>query len=342
MSTAFILIPGGRLPVPMYVKLSAASLEGLKRLQSDANRAFAQTMDTGLFAKAPHWLWLWRVLTRRTDFPQSAPWAWTALGARPLAPQVWKLVLFQGTTPTPAQEADIPALLRVLEPILLNANIRLQIWDNALFATCATPLKAQGLPSIALAAFDETSRLGAAGDDAETLQTLNKALTEALAQSDLPYTGALLTDGGTFGPIKPPSLVRAVAADDGVVRGWATSAGIPAQVVTDTQKNAWHEAAPEGDTIAVIDDLYDAWLNRNVDAWEAALPGVIDKAEAFRAAAKARGTENVLVIVSGDTDVVTLAHKVRPFLARVFKKPYPPLDPDIWCAQDVPSTPTHE
>lgn len=350
MSTAFILVPGALLPVEPYANLDPSSVEALNRLAGDADKAVAQRMPFETFARLPHYAWLWRVLSRETTPPGVAPWLWTGAGARPIAPELWRLVPASVGADGRIKELlafdeeDVPLVISPVEKALGTAGMRLQLWDNVFYGSRADAWGAATVPGRSLLG-EVPGKTVVVGDEAAH-RALDEALTRAVTESGvnearaargLPAIDVLLAvDGGAYRRFAHPTLMRSVVSEDPVIRGWAESAGIPpAYITAGTDKGAWPAEAPDGDVIAVIDDLIEPKLASDWGLWAERLPGAVAKVEAFRASAAAREAEATLVICFGDAQAVTLAREKKGLLKKLFRSG-DKLTPDIWCPERGP------
>ena len=324
MSKAFILIPGARLPEGeaqrILSSLPEASARALSSLGEGAGQVVAQVLDAGCYRRAPHLSWLWRVITRRNSTPHEAPWRWLSLGGREQAPELWCLTplsLENGhvlAERPELEEREFMELTFAIEPVFLKAGLRVQIWDTSWFLTrredwAVTTAPAMALPGLML---DEAP---VEGEAAEEVKGLLREVRAILA--DHPVNAARraagrhavdalwISGGGHEELFFPPTLIRSVASDDAAVRGWANAAGILIERIgRDTGR--WPEA-PHGDVVAVIEDLYPAWLARDWEAWARALPEVARKAASYREDAKRFEADDVLVVAFGETGAATLA-----------------------------------
>ena len=320
MSKAFILIPGARLPEGeaqrILSSLPEASARALSSLGEGAGQVVAQVLDAGCYRRAPHLSWLWRVITRRNSTPHEAPWRWLSLGGREQAPELWCLTplsLENGhvlAERPELEEREFMELTFAIEPVFLKAGLRVQIWDTSWFLTrredwAVTTAPAMALPGLML---DEAP---VEGEAAEEVKGLLREVRAILAELFF-----------------PPTLIRSVASDDAAVRGWANAAGILIERIgRDTGR--WPEA-PHGDVVAVIEDLYPAWLARDWEAWARALPEVARKAASYREDAKRFEADDVLLVAFGETGAATLAPAEAGLMERLFRRKSS-VEPAAWC-----------
>ena len=346
MSKAFILIPGARLPEGeaqrILSSLPEASARALSSLGEGAGQVVAQVLDAGCYRRAPHLSWLWRVITRRNSTPHEAPWRWLSLGGREQAPELWCLTplsLENGhvlAERPELEEREFMELTFAIEPVFLKAGLRVQIWDTSWFLTrredwAVTTAPAMALPGLML---DEAPVEGEAAEEVKGLLRVRAILADHPVNAARRAAGRHAVDalwisgGGHEELFFPPTLIRSVASDDAAVRGWANAAGILIERIgRDTGR--WPEA-PHGDVVAVIEDLYPAWLARDREAWARALPEVARKAASYREDAKRFEADDVLVVAFGETGAATLAPAEAGLMERLFRRKSS-VEPAAWC-----------
>lgn len=325
MPNACLLIPGARLPESVandvLSGLSDNEREALLRIQADNGEGVTQVLDTGPYRRAPHRVWLWKVLTREVTYPREAPWEWLSLGAREQAPETWclsALSLDESGTVTgsviPDDETFFAATMAI-SPVLNRAGFRLQLWDNRWFVTCADNLDVVATPLSALYGRNLESTL--TGSKADDTRALLDALKEALGGKVAGIDAFWLWGGGRHCRFNPPTLIRSVLCEDAVIRGWANSAGILNTYLL--RENAlWPDDTAPGDVIAVLSGLYDPWLRGDWKRWAAALPGIADRLEVLRAQAAQREDTTALTVLFGETGSITLTPAKTTLLGRFF------------------------
>ena len=349
MTQAFILIPGGRLPADIASDILAQCTTEEKRALSEiatgAGQAVEQTLDTAVYRRAPHLVWLWRVITRRPAPPQEAPWRWLALGGREQATEFWSidpLSFEQGhiadTTPTLTFDEFMKITISV-EPLLMKAGFRLQMWDNVWFGTRKTDWQVTAAPRMALTGLAPEA-LPIIGEEADAARRLIDDIAAVLRdhpvnaereKNGLPRIDMLWISGGGHEQLFfPPTLIRSVASDDAAVRGWANASGILQERIGKNTGD-W-PTAPSGDVIAVVEELYNAWLCRDWNRWRAALPTVASKVRDYREHARRFGVDSTMVIAFGDGRSVTLAPESKSLLKKLFGVAGA-LEPDAWCIE---------
>ena len=330
MSKAFILIPGARLPEGeaqrILSSLPEASARALSSLGEGAGQVVAQVLDAGCYRRAPH-----------------LSWRWLSLGGREQAPELWCLTplsLENGhvlAERPELEEREFMELTFAIEPVFLKAGLRVQIWDTSWFLTrredwAVTTAPAMALPGLML---DEAPVEGEAAEEVKGLLREVRAIladhsvNAARRAAGRHAVDALWISGGGHEELFfPPTLIRSVASDDAAVRGWANAAGILIERIgRDTGR--WPEA-PHGDVVAVIEDLYPAWLARDWEAWARALPEVARKAASYREDAKRFEADDVLVVAFGETGAATLAPAEAGLMERLFRRKSS-VEPAAWC-----------
>lgn len=96
--------------------------------------------------------------------------------------------------------------------------------------------------------------------------------------------------GGAFDYVYPPTKIRSVLTDNEAVKGWALAAGILLQRIGKvTGATTWLEDAPQGECIALIEELYEPWLKQDWQTWEAHIPKVCERIDVLSAASKRKG-----------------------------------------------------
>lgn len=369
MSRAFFLIPGARLPARLAADLLAhASHEeaaALRLLGSGREAPETQCLTGKVGRLAPHYAWCWKVFARRPGEPQTAPALWRlADGPHFDAPLMRLIPLARqaaGFVEATLAERNILPLLCALSEPASRFGLRLQVSGTELFLSSATERDFAAAPVAAPAAlmplantadFDALFSAGMEGPDTSWAHDVLAAFGEKLASdtslqqlnelravSGLPrIEGFWLSTPGRVEGYHPPSLFRAVLADDGVLRGWALAAGIPAAFVrpltprkTDESLPAWPKDVPPGDVVAVVDDLYAPWLAGDLAAWRHALPAVVQKLEALRAGLSALKVDEDALVLFGTAGAATLMPQARSFFDRL-RRTKNAIAPETWLA----------
>ncbi|MCF0254606.1 MAG: hypothetical protein HUK26_09770, partial [Duodenibacillus sp.] len=122
-----------------------------------------------------------------------------------------------------------------------------------------------------------------------------------------------LDGGGRQQLFFPPTKVRAVLADDPAVIGWARAAGIlDRRTGRASGARAWPADAPQGDCLALVEDLYEPWLARDWRLWSERVPAAVEQAQALMEAARAaKGCDSGLAVGFGEDLAVSLPVKLR-------------------------------
>lgn len=305
--------------------LPADLRDRLEALGSGRKAPGLQRLSEPLHEYSPHRAWLWKVLTHRTGAPVSAPYAWLAEGGPKLDQEFWALSPWTTDAegrlaPLPVEATLVPQLACALDPVVFRLGMRLMISGGDLFATRreALDLAARPFPDLVgmngahLAHLEHLAR----GGELDLARRIRAAALEA-ARPVLggALRGFWLSGGGFAEPVFPPSKFRAVVADDPVVLAWAESAGIPRSSLGRTGNRTDWPAAPEGDRILVLDDLYRAWLAADWTAWAAALPGLLEKIDRWRSPEtmkRARLDADVLVLFGHGGSATLLPEKRGP------------------------------
>lgn len=366
MTTAFILIPGARFPAAVASELLGSATpierEAYEAIGDGRELPVVQRIAGPLYARMPHWSWLWKVLARAPGEPQEAPALWREEGGPRLHAALWRL---SGVTlsengrvsPEPGEfsEDEMLALLSAASPIAAQAGMRVQAAGSAFYFSRAENWDAAAMPRRALTGLSYQQALedGIAGADAPAVRSVVSALNAAAAAEGSPIArlaaarrGAgrpsidafWLSGGGMDESHYPPSLIRSVAADDLAVRGWAAASGIPvSRVVPVSGRKAWPEA-PEGDVIVVLDGLLEPWLRHDVDAWRKRLPAVADSYLCWRGAALARGADEVLPVLFGLGTSASLPARPKRALDAIplFRRSARPLPAEVWLVDSAP------
>lgn len=345
MSKAFILIPGLRLAKDqanaLLETLRPEEDEALRRIAPNVKALHAQVFDRGPYWRAQHRLWLWKVLTRDEGYPREAPWLWSALGARELAPELWALSPLclspdGDVTEVTLDASHVFSLSQVLREPLKKAGFQLQLWDNHWFVTRKTPWSVVSTPVSALRGrpFDHRAVLGDTEAFEALLEELHRAKTHWEERENCTlFTHFWLWGGGCEERFYPPTLIRAVASDDPIVLGWANAAGILNTFLTSTQ-TGWPEDTAPGDVIVLLDTLYEPWLKGDTRAWRLALPRLADQVERYRQHALKRDPQTDVIIVGfGEDGAVSFEPHENTLKNRIFKPTA--LPPSAWLAQST-------
>lgn len=331
MEQAYFLIPGLLLNSEARTHLSDTTIQRLTEMTRGITAASTyQVLSSSSRKKSPHYQWLWSVLTQK-NFPYAtAPFRWLQMQGPMLGGEIWRLSLTKTqnnafTTAVALSEASAELVASTLTQSLVQAGFTLQRWDKALFLTRKTPwgVTAREFETLYREtptledAIEPISDSSAAVRARETLQQL----TEKIQSLNCPDFDALWIDGGGYAQdFYPPTLVRSVLSDDPAILGWAQAAGIlNHRTAKSTAATGWPEEAPRGTCIAVLENLYQPWLERDWMTWEKRVSDVIDQLVILKDAARRRGCEQALIVGFGEISSVTFTTKLtnpRSLLAK--------------------------
>ncbi len=351
MSKAFLLIPGARLPKgnPECEALLAREdiRDTLSRVTPAGVSAVTQCLDLGPYRRAPHRIWLWKVLTRERSYPREAPWAWLAMGAREQTPELWALSALRLDAAGRVQgvvslgDEDFLTLTMALSPVLARAGFRLQMWDNHWFVTRPTNWDLVSTPADVLVG--KSIDCAMVGEAAPKTKALLEALLSAAAQHGAAVKGIgtfWLWGGGRHCRFNPPTQIRAVASNEPIILGWANASGI-LNTFLSAEDVGWSAQTAPGDVIATISTLYEPWLREDWQRWAALLPQTIEAIERYRAAALARPDTDLALVLFGETGSATLMGQAESggLLSRLLKRKAPAADLTAWIDHyDAPPT----
>ena len=353
MTTAYYLIPGAMLPEhaarETLASLPGAVRAGLERIGAGRETPAFQWLSEPLHEYSPHRAWLWKVLTHRRGAPVTAPYLWIADGGPKLDLEFWALSPWRideggRFAPLALPEEALPAAACALERVFTSRGLRLTISGTRLFVTSRRALDLDARPVRDLCGMDASHvphlphlmRGKDAQLAAEALEEARAALRGALSgRPEAEALGGLWLSGGGFAePVFPPSTFRSVVSDDPVTLAWAEISGIPRSALGALRgRSAW-PAAPEGDRIVVLQDLYGPWLAGDFRAWAAALPSLIERLEAWRALEKAAKIDESAVVLFGRGGASTLMPEKRGALS-FFRRPAQQ-PPESWLVDPGP------
>lgn len=335
MSKAFILIPGARLPSDIAEKvigtLTAEQKTALLTIQGDNPQLVTQRFVEGPYRRAPHRLWLWKVLTREGTYPREAPWHWLSLGARELPSELWCLSALKLDVSTQTIKSEVLlsdetyfAASMALQKVLRDSKFQLQMWDGRWFVTRKDnyPIVSAPLESILGQKFSSDWVVGEAKDDLWKLLTdLREVLPPAAREAGI--DAFWLWGGGRDCRFNPPTLVRSVASNDPVILGWANASGILNTFLI-SEKKGWPEDTAPGDVIVHLSGLYTAWLAGDWETWKESLDVVAAEVDRYRTKAKTRDKEvEIFTVCFGEAGAVTLAPQEPTLMQRLFKNKKP-------------------
>ncbi len=342
MNSVYFLIPGLRLPAEVLKNGTlSADFSPLQQLTEGAEEIISQQLvHDPVLDGASHIVWLWQVIGKKTTMPETAAFEWEADGGPAMGAQTWRLHSVhednrEGQVILRAPLNDLSACERDIlhDEVLACARkfgFQLQQWADRWYLTRNTDWALVVRPWCAQQhqPFNDSNLEGPAAEEFKVLaQELRSILKHSeinarRRQLGLDTVDGFWPDGGSRRHLLKPSTLRAVMADDAYVWGWAQNAGL-LNFRTTPVKQDWPEA-PEGDLLAVIDDLYDSYRRQDWSDWSARLPEVISKVEHLSELAHKRRCSRVVIVASGARDthtvVVDKASGPKGLLARFRKK----------------------
>ncbi len=361
MSSAYFLIPGARLAAPLAREFLGSAtrdeLDALALIGAKSENPVMQAIAPHPFERAPHYMWLWRVLARKPRLPASAPALWVQSGGPGQDVQIWTLsALAFNAEGTVSDEVEIDdermffeitmALARELDRNRAE-GLRLQTSGRTWFVTRRADWDATAAPARALVG-ERPDAAHVCGPDAEAVldlqARLNALLSGALADVNetlrragrTPIGAFWLHGGGRDARFFPPTTIRSVAADDPVALGWANAAGILRDRLGTTRsrrETLWPDA-PEGDLIVLLEELYDPWLRGDLTAWRRVLPELAERLALWREAARMRHAEDAVTVLFGSGTSATLTPKKAGLLSLLQRSKS--VDPTLWLSDDAP------
>lgn len=332
MTQAYFLIPGLLLPTHAKDHISNTTLERLTELSKGlCGDPISQQLDTGVYSDSVHYVWAWKVITRRPFAPALAPFRWLMDHGPELLAEVWQLHLAHrdalgrlvDVEPL-LDEATTEALCRFLTPLLRHEGFVLQRWDTRLYLTRKSDWGVRVRPWRTLMHSSPDARRfeDLDGGDSEratqaeqTIARLNQALETAdIRLPDGRAVHALwISEGGHLQRFYPPTLLRSVLTDDPAILAWAQNAGIlDHRTGRVTGATEWPSDAPNGERLAVIDELYEPWLNQDWALWQDKLPEVIDTMKRLSDNARLKGCDGALIVACGSRGTQSLPVKYTP------------------------------
>lgn len=327
MAQAYFLIPGLIAGPEAKESISEGSLELLKKTFGRLTEApVMQPLGSPAFAKSVHLCWLWSVLTRRALPFVSAPYAWTVQNGPMLSGDINAIYLCTRNERGLLSEAALTfdereAACAALTPVLLKSGFVLQRWDPHLYLTRKKRFAAAAAPFEVVQTQEGGAGRWIEGEEKAAALELIATCEEALSSIKSPaQTVWICGGGGAFDYVYPPTKIRGVLTDNEAVKGWALAAGILVQRIAPVSKaQNWPEEAPNGECIALIEDLYEAWLAHDWAAWEKALPAVCTRIEVLSEAARKKGCDAALIVGTGEGFAVSCSRRLsaaRSLLAR--------------------------
>ena len=323
MNSAYFLIPGLRLPSELLSNGCDIDFSSLLHLAEGAEDVIAQELvHDPVLDGAAHLVWLWQVIGKRSGMPETAAFEWEADGGPAMGAQTWRLhsvheeirdskqILRKPKEDLTAQERD--ELHDEMLACVREFGFQLQQWADRWYLTRNKDWELFVRPWCAqqYRPFTDDSLDGPASEEFKELaQRLRQVLTQSEINTRRLACGkesidGFWPDGGSRRHLLKPSTLRAIMANDSFVWGWAQNAGL-LNFRTTALKNDWPEA-PEGDLLAVVDDLYDSYRQQDWKTWATKLPQVIDTVRHLSDLAHARRASRLVLVASGARDTHTV------------------------------------
>jgi hypothetical protein len=356
MSQAYFLIPGLLLPQQAFERLSASTLSALEQLTlGQTAEVMSQTLSSGVFTRAVHDMWVWRVLCSRPSFPPIAPYVWHTELELVFASEVWRLDIGTRTAdgiralPDAALTDDLIETIcaRLLKP-LASEGFTLQRWDKTLYLTRRNnwPVATRPWSTLTVGHRPDERDIepapGAQPDSVLAAQAALNRLQTALCTPEAPVTASghkadalWIWGGGRGGLIFPPTKIRGVLADETAIISWTQNAGLFSHCTAKAAGAAdWPEQCAPGTRLAVLSDLYEPWLHADWPEWEKRSPALCEQIRTLMAAAAKKECKHSLIIACGErlSSTVTLqaasSGGVRGLLERLKRQHC--IAPDKW------------
>ena len=342
MNSVYFLIPGLRLPPEVLPQPALQeTLTPLLTLTEGAGEVISQELvHDDVLDGAAHLVWLWQVIAKRSGMPETAAFEWEADGGPAMGAQTWRLhtvhkenqngsVIFRSPTQElTAEERD--SLHDEILACVRNYGFQLQQWADRWYLTRNQdwPIAVRPWCAQKYQVFSDRDIEGPVSVEFKEMMAALEAILQKSSvnvnrkQNGFDSIDSFWPDGGSRRHLLKPSTLRAVMANDSFVWGWAQNAGL-LNFRTTPLKADWPEA-PEGDLLAVIDDLYDYYRQGNWNLWIKTLPHTIEKLNNLARLAQARRANRMVIVASGARDthttVIEQGAGAKGFLARFKKK----------------------
>lgn len=343
MSAVYFLIPGLRLPNDKLAEMvDTIDFSTLLSLGEGAEEVLEQTLiKHPLLSGATHLVWLWQVICKSSGIPETAAFEWEADGGPTMSTQTWRLWSTheiedngQIVTATPKRDLNGEERDSLHDQVLAcvrQFGFQLQQWEGRWYLTrkddwnvAVRPWYAQNHQPLTPNAYD--------GVGIEDFIQLRQQLAHILKESSVNQKrrdkgedtiDGFWPDGGSRRHLFKASTLRGVMSNDSFVWGWAQNAGL-LNFRTTPVKNEWPDC-PEGDLLAVLDGLYDAYRAQDWERWKSELPGVLNQLEHLTKLAQKRRCQKLVIVASGalDTHTVSVDLGVTKGLLARFKKKKP-------------------
>lgn len=320
MTQAYFLIPGLLVPEAARSAIRPDTLSLLDELtESLVDEPMEQRLAQQSLSGTPEDVWLWTVLTRQTCPPQRAPFVWAMDIGPQFSGEVWRMHLghidAEGLVSAIPELTDqeVETLSRRLRAVLKQCGFNLQRWDHIFYLTRQSPwgIHTRDWRTIngRHLQLGESVGIVDSGSDpkvrAERFESEFELLQNALAQpcplrQDRQSINFLwISEGGVRKRFYPPTKIRSVMSNDTAHTGWAIASGILNHRVS-ALNETWPQDVAPGERIAVFDDLREASLRGNWQAWQDAVPGLLEKVRKLREASRSCGCERLLLIACGN------------------------------------------
>lgn len=325
MSNCYVLLPGARLDRGSFERLSSDSRALLERFGKGVETVKFQTLVDDVHAHAAHYVWLWRVLGQKSNFPPIAPLLWRSFDAPHLSEAMALLTPFtekEGRIePVRFEELEFLRVFDVLRRVAQEKGLRLQSWDGRLFLTGPEDFAFDATPAPVLSGLPARKRR-IEGNGAEKAEAFLKATEEALRP--ILEVRLHLSDAGRANFRLRPSTIRALWTDDPIVRGLAVAAGLRPDTIGTLSRPM--PPSPPGDAVVVFDDLFTPARTGDIEAWEDALSKVLER---WNDLLKLKSRfDRFIPIAFGCTASATLLPPESGLLS-LFKRPS--VQPEAWC-----------
>ncbi len=334
MAQAFFLIPGLLVPQQVFERLTESTVTQLEQLTLGlSSEPVTQTLSSGVFTRATHDMWVWRVLCSKPSFPPIAPYVWHTELELVFASEVWRLDVgvktaqgIEGIDESELTEELIENICARLVKPLAAEGFTLQRWDKVLYLTRRDnwPVGTRPWPTLTVGhkphERDIEPAPGCTHEVVPAVQAVLNRLTDALrgsaplmTQSGRPVNFLWIWGGGRAGLIFPPTKIRGVLSDETAIISWAQNAGLFSHCTARASgANDWPEQCAPGTRLAVLSDLYEPWLRGDWEQWESRIPALCEQVRTLFDAASKKECKQALIVACGDQLCTTLTLQSAP------------------------------
>lgn len=359
MAQAYFLIPGLLLPQRAFARLSQETRTALAQLTLGAtDEVQTQTLSRGVFSRATHDMWVWRVLCSRPSFPPIAPYVWHTELELVFASEVWRLDVgtrtSSGIAAIAQKELTEPLIeeicSRLIKPLAAE-GFTLQRWDSVLYLTRRSNWPVATRPWSTMTTGhrayerDIEPAPGAEIDSVAAAQAVFSRLQNALCSPSPLSTDAghaidalWIWGGGRAGLIFPPTKIRGVLSDETAIISWSQNAGLFSHcTAAATGATDWPEQCAPGTRLAVLSDLYEPWLREDLAEWEKRIPALCQQIRTLFDAAARKECKQALIVGCGAQQCATVTLQaaasggVRGLLSKL--KHQRSLPPEEWIVE---------